>query len=73
MTDPTEAEMLQGKVCMLCERSGVARHGPSPGDKCAPCDGSGRMTEANHELAVRPWREHRRRRVAESAERRDLV
>lgn len=72
VTDRSEREMLQDRVCMLCEGSGVARHGPTPGRKCLPCNGTGQMTEANHELAVKSWREHRRRRqVGESAERRD--
>lgn len=66
--------MLHQGICMLCEGSGVARHGPNPGEKCHPCNGSGKMTDANHEQAVKSWREHRRRRqVSESAERRDLA
>ena len=74
MTDPTEMEMLQQRICMLCEGSGVAHHGPNPGERCLPCNGTRKMTDTNHELAVRSWREHRRRRqVSESAERRDLV
>ena len=74
MPDLTEGEMLHQGICMLCEGSGVARHGPNPGEKCHPCNGSGKMTDANHEQAVKSWREHRRRRqVSESAERRDLA
>ena len=70
----SEGEMAQTGVCFLCEGSGVARHGPRKGQPCEPCNGSGKMTDANHQIAVQSWREHRRRRqVAESAERRDLV
>ena len=74
MTDPSERETLQNRVCLLCEGTGTARNGPSKGAHCPPCDGTGKMTEANHQLAVQSWREHRRRRqLTESAERRDLV
>ena len=74
MTDLTEAEMLQQRICMLCEGTGTARHGPNPGEQCHPCNGTGKMTDTNHELAVKSWREHRRRRqVADSSERRDLA
>ena len=74
MTDPSEREMLQNRVCMLCDGTGESQHGPNKGEHCPPCNGSGKMTETNHQLAVQSWREHRRRRqVTESAERRDLV
>ena len=70
----TEDAMLRQAICMLCEGTGAARYGPNKGQRCPPCDGTGKMTEANHELAVRSWREHRRRRqVADSPERRDLM
>lgn len=45
MTDLSEGEMLQDRVCMLCEGTGTARHDPNPRERCHPCDGPGKMTE----------------------------
>ena len=74
MTDLSEGDMLHQAICMLCEGTGESQHGPHRGEQFPPCNGSGKMADANHRLAVQSWREHRRRRqVTESAERRDLV